>query len=311
MKINDAKIEVQIDEINKRALSAGTIAEDEAVYTSRIERLASEIISRGSGVVMATGPSASGKTTSSLRLARALRSKGKDAIVISLDDFFKNIEDYPKKEDGEPDLESVYALDLELINVTIAKLLGDGECELPQFDFANQRRGAETAHVKLPADGVAIIEGIHALNPLLTEHVSRAQVFNLYVGLRTEYYDGATLAVPTRELRITRRLVRDFYFRGYSVERTLSVWQHLMDGEIKWIKKFKPRADYYLDTSLPYEPCVFAPLMSALLDDPGCGGRYRETLEGLCENFGGFTPLGAEAVPKDSLLREFVGGLEL
>lgn len=311
MKINDAKVTAQICEINKGALSGGMIAEDEAIYTSRIERLAREIISRGSGIVMATGPSASGKTTSSMRLARELCKKGKEAIVISLDDFFKNIEDYPKKEDGEPDLESVYALDLELINVTIARLLKDGECELPQFDFANQCRSGKTLHVKLPGDGVAIIEGIHALNPLLTEHVSRAEVFNLYIGLRTEYYDGERLIIPTRELRITRRLVRDFYFRGFSVERTLSVWEHLMDGELKWIKKFKPRADYYFDTSLPYEPCVFAPLMSALLDDPGCGGVYRPTLEGLCEKYKGFTPLDSGAVPKDSLLREFVGGLEL
>lgn len=312
MKLFDPKREWQIKDINAIALTdADFIARCELEYDERVHALADEIIADGCGVVMASGPSASGKTTSSLRIARELGGRGVNAIVISLDDFFKNIEDYPKKDDGAPDLENVRSLDLELINDTIEKLLRDRECELPQFDFASQRRKSETKHIKLPAGSVAIIEGIHALNPLLTEKVEASGVMNLYIGLRIEFLEDRHRIVATRDLRITRRLVRDFLFRGYSVERTLSVWRDIVFGEDRWIKPFKKRADYLLDTSFEYEPCVFRPIMQRLHTDPDCGGAYRETFVDLCERLEHFEPLAGDAVPKDAILREFIGGLEL
>ncbi len=288
------------------------IIDNEEEYELRVEHTACEIIRTGCTVAMLSGPSASGKTTSAWRLCYTLRSLGKDAHVISLDDFFKNIEDYPKTEDGQPDLENVNSLDLECINETIKQLVERGECDLPRFDFKKQSRLPERSHIKLEKGGIAIIEGIHALNPLLTQSVAGSGgVLNVYVGLRVEFGEDGKRVLATRDLRITRRLVRDFYFRGYSVEDTLSVWKEIMAGEEKWIKPFKNLSDLMLDTSFTYEPCVFAPVMKKLAADENAGGRCRDTLLELCAKFDRFIPIKDDDIPKNSILREFVGGLEL
>ncbi|MEG0750942.1 MAG: nucleoside kinase [Oscillospiraceae bacterium] len=295
----------------KVANNANFVAECEAEYSVRLESVAKAIIERGCTVVMASGPSASGKTTSAWRLAHELRELGRDALVISLDDFFRNIEEYPKNEEGEPDLESVYALDLPCVNSTVSELLENGACALPQFDFKKQSRKPQCKPIRLGNGGIAIIEGIHALNPLLTESILGDGVFNIYVGLRAEYYEDGKRTLATRDLRITRRLVRDFYFRGYSIEETLSVWRHLMDGEEKWIKPFKDRADVLLDSSFAYEPCAFAPIMASLRIDEAQGGEYRPTLLSLCERFEHFNCVPIETIPDNAVLREFLGGLKM
>ncbi|MDO4566438.1 MAG: nucleoside kinase [Oscillospiraceae bacterium] len=305
------KRRIQISQVNELARDAGFIKRCEEDYTARVNLIADEVIRSGCHVVMASGPSASGKTTSSLRLASRLRALGTEALVVSLDDFFKNIADYPLTEEGKPDLESVYALDLELINESIAALLRDGKCELPQFDFKTQSRRAEKRPISLGKKGVAVIEGIHALNPLLTQSVDGKGILSLYIGLREEFYEGEARIIATRDLRITRRIVRDLLFRGYTAEETLSVWRHIQEGEDKWIKPFRNGSDFLLDSSVLYEPCVFSRIMSFLRSDEGCGGTFRAQFLKLCEGFERFAPLEDDEIPPDSLLREFIGGLEL
>ncbi len=306
------KTRFEVSDINHIVTSnPNFIRQSEENYRDRVRAVADAVEQSGCSIVMVSGPSASGKTTSSKKLALELRARGRQAVVISLDDFFRGIEDYPKNAKGEPDLEHVNAVDIECVNETLDKLLREGHCELPQFDFVAQHRRPETRPLSLEPGGFAIIEGIHALNPLLSERIPQDRVFRLYVGLRNEYYRYGARVVNTRDLRIIRRMVRDYYFRGYRVEDTLRVWEDMMAGEEIWIKPFKEISNMLLDTSFPYEPCVFRPILEKLAADEAEGGAYREAMLRLCGLAAQFAPLPVESVPPDSMVREFLGGLEL
>lgn len=305
------KRKLQMDDVNSRIKSDAYVSECEGAYSARVGAMADEIIERGVKIVMASGPSASGKTTSCKRLAQALVFRGHRATVVSLDDFFKNIEDYPRLPDGSPDMDNVQAVDIPLVNACLKELVDTGTTVIPQFDFVAQRRSEKTLAIDASCGGIAIVEGIHALNPILSETLSDAEMLRMYVGLREEYYADKKRLVPTRDLRIVRRLVRDRLFRGYPAEATLDSWGNIVRGENLYVKPFKERADLLLDSSLSYEPCVLAPLLTALVADSTEGGEHRDTLERLEREFSYFVPADAAAVPKNSLLREFIGGLEL
>ncbi len=305
-----AKTEYQTSEINER-VADGFVKSCEDEYASRVRSLVDTIIERKSRIVMISGPSASGKTTSSYRIAGEFSNRGHRAVVISLDDFFKNIDNYPQTEDGKPDMENVGALDLDHIRKCLEQLVQDGRSILPTFDFVNQCRSPKTQLVELSEGDIAIIEGIHALNPLLSETIPQNSVFKIYVGLRAEYYEGDKRILATRDLRITRRLVRDFKFRGHSVRNTLEMWERIMEGEEQWIKPFKKDADKLLDSSFAYEPCVFRRVLESLSTDQEQGGEFRPLLLSLVRKFSYFEPIDENTVPKNSVLREFFGGLEL
>ncbi|MEG2677700.1 MAG: nucleoside kinase, partial [Oscillospiraceae bacterium] len=218
----EPKTGIEIGEIDKK-LSCGRtfIDECEAQYEARVDNVADMIVKSACRAVMVSGPSASGKTTSANKLACALRRRGFQAAVVSLDDFFKNLEDYPLDEKGNPDLENVDAVDIQCVNDTLKQLFSVGRCTLPQFDFHTQHRKSEGVELVLDRSGYVIIEGIHALNPRLSESLPNESVFRLYVGLRTEYSQNGVRVLKTRDLRITRRMVRDYKFRGRDVAATL------------------------------------------------------------------------------------------
>lgn len=311
MVIFERKRAVEISALNKDLARPEFVAECERAYRARLELVADEVIASGCVVTMIAGPSASGKTTSSLKLAKTLEQKGHECAVIALDDFFKNIEDYPETEDGQKDLESVYALDIERINECIKELIERGQTDIPIFDFAEQKRLETVRRIELAPGGLVIIEGIHALNPLLWSAVPKSSVYTVYAGLREEYYENGERKIATRDLRITRRLVRDFMFRGYSVETTLSLWRSIMLGEETYIKIFKPNARILLDTSFGYEPGIFSNVLHELCLDEGQGGGHRNVLVELRDKFSVFTEVSHDLVPRDSMMREFIGGLEL
>jgi len=301
-----------IDEVNRNIERAGDfVKECEQQYARRIEDGCNDIQHSGCRIVMLSGPSASGKTTTAHRLAREIRSRGDEATVVSLDHFFKNIEEYPLTEQGIPDFEHLHALDVECINRCLAQLIETGRTEIPYYDFQAQRRCDNWQPLEATGCAVVIIEGIHALNPLLAESIPYDRVLRVYAGLRTEYTQGTGRAVATRDLRITRRLVRDFFFRGYSVRDTLELWGRLQEGERRWIKPFKPEADVLLDTSFAYEPGLFLPFLEDICRDPQSGGEYRELLLERLEQYRLFRSVDSATVPLDSMLREFTGGLKL
>ena len=232
--------------------------------------------------------------------------RGYPSQVVSLDNFYKDVEDYPRLPDGSKDYENVTALDIAEIHRCLASIVETGEADLPVFDFPTERRSSETIHISVPG-GICIVEGIHALNPLLINTLPEGSVYRIYAGLREEYsYQGHRI-LPTRTIRLARRMVRDNKFRGHSLEKTLGMWNRVCMGEDQYIKVFKSEADLLLDTSFSYEICILAPLITSLTgmlppDNPHC-----ETLNDLAGRFSLCRPLDAEMIPPASMLREFVG----
>ncbi|MDL2219695.1 AAA family ATPase [Ruminococcaceae bacterium OttesenSCG-928-O06] len=277
----------------------------EIEYESRVIAAAAESRGTGCKVVMLTGPSASGKTTTAQKLAEALVRSGTHAVVVSLDDFYKDLEDYPRLQDGTKDYENVHALDIDEIHRCLGELISKGEADFPKFDFKTERRMAERTHIELQG-GMVVVEGIHALNPLLTDHLPAGEFYKIYAGLREEYSHGGQRILATRDIRMARRMVRDNKFRGHSLEKTIRMWPSVCEGEDLFIKAFKPYADLLLDTSFSYEICVLAPFIRELkeqVEDP----ELMPCMEALAQRFAHCNAIPYEYIPPQSMLREFIG----
>ncbi len=297
---------VEIGLINTAAANpVSFVCHCEIEYESRVIAAAAEARGSECPIVMLTGPSASGKTTTAHKLADALKRSGTHAVVVSLDNFYKNIDEYPRLPDGTKDYENVYALDIDKIHQCLLALIEKGEAEFPEFDFQSERRKEETQHIQLDG-GVLVVEGIHALNPLLTDALPAGSVYKIYAGLREEYSYGGQRCLPTRDIRLARRMVRDNKFRGHSLEKTINMWPMVCAGEDQYIKSFKPYADLLLDTSFSYEICVLADYiveMKGTLDHTPLG----EQLNDLAARFALCTRLPQSFIPPQSMLREFIG----
>lgn len=297
---------VEIGLVNTAVENAATfVSHCEIEYESRVIAAASEARGSGANVVMLTGPSASGKTTTAYKLRDALVRGGTHAVVVSLDDFYLDLEKYPRLPDGSKDYENVYALDIEEIHRCLMALIETGRAEFPEFDFRTERRKNTTKHIQLDG-GLVIVEGIHALNPLLTDVLPKGSVYKVYAGLREEYSYSGQRFLPTRDIRLARRMVRDNKFRGHSLEKTINMWPLVCEGEDLYIKAYKPHADLLLDTSFSYEICVLAPFITSLkgqVSDPELGAR----LDDLAMRFGRCATLSADYIPPQSMLREFIG----
>lgn len=298
--------------IDSRELSAGMRADPQAVietaeerYRRDIEALARSLADSGCSVAMLSGPSASGKTTSAHKLAETLGRLGRPTEVVSLDDFFLNIAQYPLDENGEKDYESPYALNLAEFSHCMEQLLRERQALFPLFDFTTQSRRAERRPVSLSDSGMLLIEGIHALNPLLFGGSMPAAVTRVYIGLRNEYRLPEGL-LTTREIRIVRRLIRDDRFRAYPPDRTLAVWDGIVRGEERWIKPFKTQADLLLNASFAYEPCLYRRIIESFADGQPAG-VYRDTLNDLARKLACFEPADEALVPPDATIREFIG----
>ena len=278
----------------------------EAHYHDQIESIADEILAAGHRIVMLTGPSAAGKTTSAHKIARAVAARGHNSRVLSLDDFYSGEGKYPKHPDGSDDYESLEALNLAELHSCLKDLYTTGVCDAPVFDFTKQQPSG-TQHIDA-RDGVVIIEGLHALNPALTEALPDDAALCLYAGLREEYADAHdSRCLATRDIRLARRIVRDYLFRGHGAAFTLGLWGHVCAGEDRFIKPYKPRANLLLDTTHTYEVCLWRTVLDAMPADPALTATQARQLEALRRRFAEFPALGTELVPENSLLREFIG----
>lgn len=278
----------------------------ESRYRAQITQIAGQILTSGRHIVMLTGPSAAGKTTTARKLAEEIRRSGRRSTVLSLDDFYVGEGRYPKNHDGTDDYESLQSLDLPVLHRCLQELYRDGVCHAPVFDFhAQQPSGEQIVDCR---DGVVVIEGLHALNPVLTESLPRTAVFCLYASLREEYAasDGSR-NLATRDIRLARRLIRDYLFRGHGISFTLGLWGHVCNGEDRFIKPYKTRADRLVDTSHTYEVCLWHKVLDTLPADPEATPAQVRQLEALRKKFLPFPALGTELVPQDSMLREFIG----
>lgn len=274
----------------------------ERQYARRIRDAADQILSSGRHIVMVTGPSAAGKTTSANKLAQELRSRGVRSEVMSLDDFFVGAGRYPKQPDGSDDYECVEALDIPVLHRCLQSLAETGVCDAPIFDFLTQLPTGTTRHIDC-TDGVAIVEGLHAFNPILTEQLPADAVLNIYASLREEYAgaDGQRL-LATRDVRLARRMTRDWKFRGHDADFTMSLWPHVCKSEDIYIKAFKKRADLVLDTSFSCEVGIWEHYVENLT-----ASAHTERLATLRRKFAAFDPIDSSLIPADSTLREFIG----
>ncbi len=263
----------------------------EIEYESRVIGAAAESKSGAGKIVMLTGPSASGKTTTALKLADAIKRGGTPAAVVSLDNFYKDLDSYPRLPDGSKDYESIHALDVDEIHKCLLSLVETGKADLPVFDFSQEKRGEQRQHLNLNG-GMAVVEGIHALNPLLTDVLPAGSVYKIYAGLREEYAYGGQRSIATRDIRLARRIVRDAQFRGHSLEKTISMWPLVCEGEDQFIKAYKPHADLLLDTSLSYEICVLSPFIAEMKGKLGTS-LLGLKLDELADRFARCTQLSA------------------
>lgn len=302
--------ERSVKEINRAVESdlRATVAEAEEEYRAHLDDLADKIVLRGTRVVLLAGPSSSGKTTTANMLADRLRRGGHPATVISLDDFYYSKDDplYPRTPEGGLDYETPHALRLDLIRQTIRRILRGEAAPLPKFDFKIGRRWDNASVVDIPRGGCAIIEGLHALNPLMTEGIDTGAVARVFVSVSTNISDGEHRLLSGRKIRFIRRLTRDYLYRASGVERTLSLWQGVLAGENRYLYPFKDTAEFRFDTFHLYELGVMRPFAERVLaEDPTVRNPYLNVIR---EALTHFTMVPLAEVPETSLIREFVPG---
>ncbi|HAH91809.1 MAG TPA: AAA family ATPase [Prevotella sp.] len=281
----------------------------EALQEKKIAKIAEEIASRkGVKLVLLAGPSSSGKTTSCKRLSIQLAVNGLKPLQISLDDYFVDREKTPKDASGEYDYESIYALDLDLINEQFNALFRGEEVELPKYDFQSGKSKKSGNRLKMTDNNVLVVEGIHALNPELTAHIPQEQIFRVYASALTTILLDNHNYIPTTDNRLLRRIIRDYKYRGVSAQETIHRWPSVRAGENKWIFPFQENADAMLNTAMLYELAVIKMQAEPLLQQvPENCEEYAEAYR-LLKFLKYFKGIPYNNLPPTSLLREFLGG---
>ena len=284
----------------------------EALHTKSFSLIAEEITRRyrkgGARIVLIAGPSSSGKTTSSKRLAIQLMCNLIMPQIISLDDYFVNRVDTPRDESGDYDYESLYALDLKLFNSDLNRLIAGEEVELPTYNFETGCREFRGNKLKLGENSILLIEGIHGLNPELTASIPEEQKFRVYASALTTLSIDDHNWVPTTDNRLLRRIIRDHKYRGVSAVETIARWQSVRAGEEKWIFPYQENADATINSSLLFELGVMKEYAEPLLKQvPHNVPEYAEAWR-LRALLSYFLPISEKDIPSTSLLREFLGG---
>ena len=289
--------------------STGIINISEALQEKKIAKIAEEIASRkGVKLVLLAGTSSSGKTTSCKRLSIQLAVNGLKPLQISLDDYFVDREKTPKDASGEYDYESIYALDLDLINEQFNALFRGEEVELPKYDFQSGKSKKSGNKLKMNDNNVLVVEGIHALNPELTAHIPQEQIFRVYASALTTILLDNHNYIPTTDNRLLRRIIRDYKYRGVSAQETIHRWPSVRAGENKWIFPFQENADAMLTTAMLYELAVIKTQAEPLLQQvPENCEEYAEAYR-LLKFLKYFKGIPYNNLPPTSLLREFLGG---
>lgn len=284
----------------------------EAFHEKKIAQIADQIeqanISKGTRVVLISGPSSSGKTTTAKRLGIQLRILGLDPVLISLDDYFVDRERTPKDENGDYDYEALEAIDLKLLNSDLERLIAGESVDVPRYDFITGSRQWHETPLKLNERSILIMEGIHGLNPKLTPSIPRNQKFCIYVSCLTSVAMDNLSRIPTSDNRMLRRITRDYATRGSNALATLQRWPSVRRGEEKHIFPYQENADVMFNSSLFYEISVLRqkvePILREVNDTEPEYGEVRRLLKFL-DNF---IPISPDEIPPTSVLREFIGG---
>ena len=305
-----------IGTINRAVLSGGAtraIQISEALHERKYAAIADKIFEKRERVklVLIAGPSSSGKTTTSKRLALQLKVLGLNPVIIAMDDYFLNRELTPKDENGDYDFESVYALNIQLLNTQLNQLFNGEEIELPKFNFHMGRSEASGNKIKLTDTDILIMEGIHALNPVLTEQIENDKKFKIFASALTSLSIDENNSISTTDNRLLRRMVRDNNFRGITAEETIIRWPSVVRGESKNIFPYQENADAMFNSSLIYELPLLKhyaePLLRRILPS---SPAYAESLR-LLKFLSYIVEINSKeeiGIPPTSVMREFIGG---
>ena len=297
------------NEAVKQGFSNDLINVSEALQEKRISQIAETIANKKEvKVVLIAGPSSSGKTTFCKRLSVQLLTCGIKPVQISLDDYFVNRVDTPKDESGDYDYESLYALNIPLLNEQFLALFRGDEVQLPSYNFQTGKSEMKGKKLQLNSDNVLIVEGIHALNPMLTNDIADNKKFRIYASALTTILLDDHNYIPTTDNRLIRRIVRDHKYRGCSAQETIRRWPSVRAGEKKWIFPYQENADIMFNTAMLYEVAVLKAQAEAVLEQvPENCNEYAEAYR-LRKFLGYFSSLPFRSLPPTSLLREFLGG---
>ncbi len=314
--------QMQVSLVNEKAKEdqRAFFRECEENYQKQVETAAS-LCQGEKQMILLAGPSASGKTTTAHKIAKTIIAQGRKAEVVSLDDFYRNRAEIPLCEDGKPDLESVYALDLKVMEKCFRELLETGEAMIPQYDFHVSRRAEEWRKVYCSPGQILVVEGIHGLNPEVLKTLDDQKVIKMYVSARTKYMDGSENALIPKQLRLIRRMVRDYKFRNTAPQITISLWENVCSGERNYINPYRDGADYKIDSAMDYEPGVYRSILQPFLEESLKNERVNgrdfqgveklpeqdEILDRLMRDLARFAPLPETLIPEDSVVREFLG----
>lgn len=299
-----------INGINSAVINRGRefIDQCEASYKSTLNELTKTICNIGGRcLVMLAGPSSSGKTTTANILKNNIKFFGRDASVISLDDFYLDQGSNFTFEDGTVDYETVKALDVPLICKCLSEIAKDGRTQIPHFSFMTKMREG-FSDFQVSDDAVIIIEGLHALNPVITDCIDAKNMLKLYISVSSRIYDEkGEVLMSKRDIRFVRRLIRDYHFRDSSAENTFYLWHGVRMGEDRYLFPFSSRADIKIDSIHPYESCVFRDIAIELLEHIEKDSKYYDDACSMKEKLERFVVLSEDDVPRDSLLTEFIG----
>lgn len=296
--------------INQHLLSdaAGFIRQCEAEFYDSIHQVADRIPhGKDRTIIMLAGPSSSGKTTSAHILCKALEERGIGSDTVSLDDFYLGVSNTPVDENGKHDFESVNALDLKEIHRCFGQVTEKGSCDFPMFDFKVGERSEQKRNVTLQKGDVLIVEGLHALNPILIRAVDAGHLMKLYVNVDCRVFDDAgNILLTRRDLRLIRRISRDIIYRNSPIGNTLGMWPAVQHGERAYLFPHSSSADYVINTFHPYEPALFKEdiLTQILALDP-THPQYEYVMR-ISYGLDKFVSIPHRLVPANSLLREFI-----
>lgn len=305
---------IEKDEVNQQAVQNyfQLIDEAESFYHHQLRQVVEQMENtRGQATVIClAGPSASGKTTTAHTLARHFSGCGRKATVISLDDFYLATEQTPLNRKGKPDFESIYALDIDRINRCIEQLIQTGRTSIPIFDFhVRERVTGREQEIVAGEDDVVIIEGLHGLNPLLTQLVGEDKVTRIFASVRSRFTDHDRVILTPQDVRLMRRMVRDRFTRNTLPEETMAMWDEVCEGESAYVNPFRDSAKFKLDTTLDYEPNIFHSYLLPFLEDRrGIAPEHYRKLDDLYQRLDEFFDINnTDAIPQDSVVREFIG----
>ena len=304
--VGELNLAIQEDRVSEVVMVSEAIQEKRIAYIA--EKISERYNSDGVRIILISGPSSSGKTTFCKRLQVQLITNLLNPLGISLDDYYLNREDTPKDENGNYDFESLYAIDLPYFKKDLQRLIEGEEVDLPSFNFNTGLREYRGHKLKMRSNSVLLLEGIHGLNPELTDNIPPERIFRVYVSaLTTISLDGHNW-IPTTDNRLLRRIVRDYQFRGYTAKQTISMWQSVRRGEEKWVFPYQENADEMFNSAMLYEFAALRHSAEPILNDVFENEEEYAEAYRLLRFLRYFNYMYENELPGTSLLREFLGG---